>query len=43
MDRATFISLSGLKGETVVEDLRELKGRRLPYLSMIIIKKKGRG
>ena len=43
LDRATCISLCGLKGETVVEDLRELKGRRLPYLSMIIIKKKGRG
>ena len=43
LDRATCISLCGLKGETVVEDLRELQGRPLPYLSMIIIKKKGRG
>lgn len=43
LDRATCISLCGLKGETVVEDLRALKGRRLPYLSMIIIKKKGKG
>ena len=43
LDRATCISLCGLEGETVVEDLRHLKGRRLPYLSMIIIKKKGKG
>ncbi len=43
LDRATCISLCGLEGETVVEDLRRLKGQRLPYLSMIIIKKKGKG
>ncbi len=43
LDRATCISLCGLEGETVVEDLRHLKGQRLPYLSMIIIKKKGKG
>ncbi len=43
LDRATCISLCGLEGETVVEDLRRLKGSRLPYLSMIIIKKKGKG
>jgi len=43
LDRTTCISRCGLEGETVVENLRELKGRKLPYLSMIIIKKKGRG
>jgi precorrin-2/cobalt-factor-2 C20-methyltransferase len=43
LDRATCISRCGLEGETVVEDLRGLKGRPLPYLSMIIIKKKGKG
>ncbi len=42
LDCATFISRVGLEGETVVQDLRELKGRELPYLSMLIIKKKGR-
>ncbi len=43
VDRTTCISRCGLEGETVVENLRELKGRQLPYLSMIIIKKQGRG
>ena len=42
MDRATCISRCGLEGETVVQDLRTLKGPPLPYLSMIIIKKKGK-
>ncbi len=43
LDRATCISRCGLDCETVVEDLRDLKGRAMPYLSMIIIKKKGKG
>jgi precorrin-2/cobalt-factor-2 C20-methyltransferase len=43
LDRATCISRCGLEGETVVDDLRSLKGAPLPYLSMIIIKKKGKG
>jgi precorrin-2/cobalt-factor-2 C20-methyltransferase len=43
LDRTTCISRCGLEGETVVENLRDLKGRELPYLSMIIIKKKGKG
>jgi precorrin-2/cobalt-factor-2 C20-methyltransferase len=42
MDRATCISRCGLDGETVVQDLRTLKGQPLPYLSMIIIKQKGK-
>jgi precorrin-2/cobalt-factor-2 C20-methyltransferase len=41
LDRAVCISRCGLEGETVVSDLRRLKGQKLPYLSMIIIKKKG--
>jgi precorrin-2/cobalt-factor-2 C20-methyltransferase len=41
-DRAVCISRAGMDGETVVQDLRELKGRAMPYLSMIIIKKKGK-
>ena len=43
LDRSTCISRCGLNGETVVENLRDLKGRKLPYLSMVIIKKKGKG
>jgi precorrin-2/cobalt-factor-2 C20-methyltransferase len=43
LDRATCISRCGLEGETVVENLRECKGQSMPYLSMIIIKKKGKG
>lgn len=43
LDRAVFISRCGLEGEIVVEDLRTLRGRALPYLSLMIIKKKGKG
>lgn len=43
LDRAVCISRCGLDGETVVENLRDLKEESLSYLSMIIIKKKGRG
>ena len=43
LDRAVCISRCGLDGETVVENLRDFKGQPVPYLSMIIIKKKGRG
>ena len=43
LDRAVCISRCGLDGETVVENLRDLNEDSMPYLSMIIIKKKGRG
>jgi precorrin-2/cobalt-factor-2 C20-methyltransferase len=43
LDRTTCISRCGLEGQTVVENLRDLAGRTLPYLSMVIIKKKGKG
>jgi len=43
LDRAVCISRCGLDGETVVENLRDLKAESMPYLSMIIIKKKGKG
>ena len=43
LDRTTCISRCGLEGEAIVENLRDLKGRELPYLSMVIIKKKGKG
>ncbi len=39
LECAVCISRVGLEGETVVRDLRELAGRPLPYLSMIIVKK----
>ncbi|MEJ2717755.1 MAG: precorrin-2 C(20)-methyltransferase [Deltaproteobacteria bacterium] len=41
LDKAVYVGRCGLEGETVVEDLRALKGERTPYLSLIIIKKKG--
>jgi precorrin-2/cobalt-factor-2 C20-methyltransferase len=43
LDRAVCISRCGLDGETVVENLRDYRGQPVPYLSMIIIKKKGKG
>jgi precorrin-2/cobalt-factor-2 C20-methyltransferase len=43
LDRTTCISRCGLEDQTVVEDLRDLKGKTLPYLSMVIIKKQGKG
>lgn len=43
LDRAVCISRCGLEGETVVENLRDLKEQSMNYLSMIIIKKKGKG
>jgi precorrin-2/cobalt-factor-2 C20-methyltransferase len=43
LERATCIARCGLDGETVVENLRDLPNKKLPYLSMIIIKKQGKG
>jgi precorrin-2/cobalt-factor-2 C20-methyltransferase len=43
LDCATCISMCGLDGETVVQDLKILRHQKMPYLSLIIIKKKGRG
>lgn len=42
MDRATYVRLCGLEGEMVEKDLSALKGQKMPYLSMIIIKKNGK-
>jgi precorrin-2/cobalt-factor-2 C20-methyltransferase len=42
-DQAVCISRVGLEGETVVQDVRELKGQPLPYFSMIIIRREGGG
>ena len=39
-DRAVLVSRCGLDDETVVQDVASLKGRPLPYLSMIIVRKK---
>jgi precorrin-2/cobalt-factor-2 C20-methyltransferase len=43
LDCATCISMCGLSGETMTHDLRTLKDQKMPYLSLVIIKKKGRG
>lgn len=43
LDCACCISRCGLTGETVTHDLRTLKNKTMPYLSLIIIKKQGRG
>jgi precorrin-2/cobalt-factor-2 C20-methyltransferase len=42
-DRSVCISRCGLDGETVVEDVRALKGQPLPYFSMIIVRKESKG
>lgn len=39
LEHAICISRCGLPGEAVTRDLRNLKGKQLPYLSLIIIKK----
>lgn len=39
-DKAVCISRCGLEDETVVHDVRRLTGQSVPYLSMLIIKKK---
>ncbi len=41
LDRAVYVGRCGLDEETVIEDLRSLKGEKTPYLSLIIIKKQG--
>ena len=43
LDRGLCLSRCGLDGETVVQDIRSLKGKKLPYLSLIIIKKEAKG
>lgn len=41
LDRSILVSKLGLEGESVVKDFRSLKGKKLPYLSLVIIKKNG--
>lgn len=41
LDRAVLVSRCGLEDETVVKDLRSLNGMEMPYLSLVVIKKKG--
>ena len=41
LDRAVCVSRCGLDGETMVENLRSIEGEKMPYLSLIIIKKSG--
>ncbi len=42
VSHSVLVSRIGLEGETVVDDLRSIKGKKLPYLSLVIIKKRGR-
>lgn len=39
LEHATCVSMCGLPGEAVTRDLKNLKDRQMPYLSLIIIKK----
>lgn len=41
LDRALLVSRCGLEDEAVVKDLRSLNGKEMPYLSLVVIKKKG--
>lgn len=38
-DRALFVSRAGWEGEEIVRDLDSLKGKKLDYFSMVIVKK----
>jgi precorrin-2/cobalt-factor-2 C20-methyltransferase len=39
LDHAVLISRCGMEGEQVVTNLRQLKGQKLPYLSLLLIKR----
>ncbi|MFH0821560.1 MAG: precorrin-2 C(20)-methyltransferase [Pseudomonadota bacterium] len=41
LDHVICVTRVGLEGQAVVEDIRTLKGGKMPYLSLIIIKRKG--
>ncbi len=41
LDCAISISRAGLQGQTTVREVRSLKGQEMPYLSLLLIKKKG--
>ncbi len=38
LDRSTCVSLCGHEGETVSSGLQPLKGKKMPYLSLVIVK-----
>jgi precorrin-2/cobalt-factor-2 C20-methyltransferase len=40
-DRAVLVSRCGLDGETVVQEVASLRGCPVPYLSLIMVRKKG--
>ena len=42
-DRAMFVSRAGLPEEEVVTDIKSLRGRKVDYFSMVIVRKGGRG
>jgi precorrin-2/cobalt-factor-2 C20-methyltransferase len=43
LDRAVCVMRCGLEGETVLQDLSSLSSEQMPYLSLIIVKRKGIG
>jgi precorrin-2/cobalt-factor-2 C20-methyltransferase len=43
LDRAVCVIRCGLEGETVLQDMGSLTSEQMPYLSLIIVKKKGIG
>ncbi len=41
LDHSVLFSRLGLNGESVVQDLREIKDKKMPYLSLLIVKRNG--
>lgn len=41
LDHSVLFSRLGMDGESVVQDLRTLKGKKMPYLSLLIVKRNG--
>ncbi|MDQ7782551.1 MAG: precorrin-2 C(20)-methyltransferase [Desulfomonilaceae bacterium] len=41
LDHCVLFSRLGLDGESVVQDLRSLKSKKMPYLSLLIVKRNG--
>lgn len=41
VDHSVLVSRVGLEGESVVQDLRSIKQKDMPYLSLVIVKKNG--
>jgi precorrin-2/cobalt-factor-2 C20-methyltransferase len=41
LDHSVLFSRLGMDGESVVQDLRALKDKKMPYLSLLIVKRNG--